>query len=394
MTHPGRGPVRRPAHAWRWLAVSLLSLSLAAIGQPPAVVRAAAVCGANLIVNGNAEDGPGSDNGYANAPTMPGWTRVGALNVVKYSVGAGFPIATDPGPVNRGANFITGGAGGGVSVATAAQTIDISALSANVDAGTTTFNLAGYLGGYLDQDDDAVLTITFKNVGGGALGSATIGPVTPGDRGNINALLLRQQAGTVPVGARSIDVLLTMTRRDGSYNDGYADNLSLLLNCGSAVGGALTWYFAEGYTGAGLRRVPDDPEPQRPLPPTSRSPTTSPARRRSTRASPCRPTAATRSPSTTRPQGVGRNKVGPPRSSRPTASGIIAERPMYFTYNGATRGITGGHNVMGATSAAAGPGIRRGLHRRRLRRVPDDHEPERARRAGDDHLLPQRRRRR
>ena len=26
-----------------------------------------------------------------------------------------------------------------------------------------------------------------------------------------------------------------------------------------AAAGATSWYFAEGYTGAGLRRVPDDP---------------------------------------------------------------------------------------------------------------------------------------
>ena len=53
--------------------------------------------------------------------------------------------------------------------------------------------------------------------------------------------------------------------------------------------------------------------------------------------------------------------------------------------------LAGGHNVLGATAAAPDLALRRGLHRRRLRRVPDHPQPERDRRAGDDHLLPERR---
>jgi hypothetical protein len=34
----------------------------------------------------------------------------------------------------------------------------------------------------------------------------------------------------VPVGARSARVTLLMTRTEGSYNDGYADVLSLILS--------------------------------------------------------------------------------------------------------------------------------------------------------------------
>ena len=68
---------------------------------------------------------------------------------------------------------------------------------------------------------------------------------------------------------------------------------------------------AEGYTGARLRRVPDDPEPERRRRQPSTSPTTSPAAGAGrSRRSPCRPTAAPPSPSTTRPQGVGRGQDG------------------------------------------------------------------------------------
>jgi hypothetical protein len=36
--------------------------------------------------------------------------------------------------------------------------------------------------------------------------------------------------GPVPMGTRSVLVVLSMTRQEGSSNDGYADNLSLVLD--------------------------------------------------------------------------------------------------------------------------------------------------------------------
>jgi hypothetical protein len=56
-----------------------------------------------------------------------------------------------------------------------------------------------------------------------------LGPVTADDRNGLTSLLLRSQNGPVPPGTRQIHVVLTMTRLDGDYNDGYADNISLSL---------------------------------------------------------------------------------------------------------------------------------------------------------------------
>jgi hypothetical protein len=61
------------------------------------------------------------------------------------------------------------------------------------------------------------------------LGSATIGPVTQSDRGSITALLYREVNVILPVNTRTIEVQIEMDRFQGSFNNGYADNLSLSL---------------------------------------------------------------------------------------------------------------------------------------------------------------------
>jgi hypothetical protein len=64
------------------------------------------------------------------------------------------------------------------------------------------------------------------------VGSASIGPVTNVDRSELSGLLFESTDGLVPVGTRSIDLTLLLSRVDGTYNDGYADNLSLVLTAG------------------------------------------------------------------------------------------------------------------------------------------------------------------
>ncbi len=63
---------------------------------------------------------------------------------------------------------------------------------------------------------------------------------------------------------------------------------------------------------------------------------------------------------------------------------IVAERPMYFNYNGAW---AGGHDSMGATAAQDGVALRRGLHPARLQHLSLPAEPGRDRRRRDHRLL-------
>ena len=180
----------------------------------------------NLIVNPDAEAGSGSSDGNDVLP-IPGWTTVGDFTVVQYGASGGFPSPTDPGPSDRGLNFFAGGPSNAGS--SASQVIQVASSDfAPIDAGAAYFHLSGYLGGYSSQGDNAVLSVNFRDGSGTSLGASSIGPVSPADRDNATGLLFRTTSGNVPVGTRMVTVNLQMTRLDGSYNDGYADDLSLI----------------------------------------------------------------------------------------------------------------------------------------------------------------------
>jgi hypothetical protein len=184
----------------------------------------------NLLVNGNSEAGPNSPGGTP--VSVPGWTTSSAFTVVPYGAMGGFPQASDPGPPNRGVQFF---AGGNAATSTATQDLDVSANSANINSGIVRYNLSGWLGGYLTDGDNAHVTITFFDTASNALGTATIGPVTAANRNNMTGLFYNQNKGLTPVNTSRVHVVLTMTRTNGTFNDGYADNLSLILSLPSAT---------------------------------------------------------------------------------------------------------------------------------------------------------------
>jgi hypothetical protein len=157
---------------------------------------------------------------------VPGWTTAGNFTTVQYATGLGFPTASDPGPATRGSNFFAGGPNNGSS--SASQSVDASNIAAQIDTGTLSFVLSGYLGGFINQGDNATFVANFLSATSNTLGTATIGPVSVADRSSATGLLLRTTAGTIPVGTRSITFNLQMTRLAGDYNDGYADNLSFV----------------------------------------------------------------------------------------------------------------------------------------------------------------------
>lgn len=167
--------------------------------------------GSNLIANGNAENG------------VAGWNATPQFEVVKYGAAGGFPFPADPGPADRGTYFFGGGY---AALSTASQSIDLSSLAATINTGASRYDLSAWLGGYSSQNDNAKLTATFYGAGGAVLSSASLGPVFNTERGNQTGLLLRDTQGYIPVGTLNVGITLALTRTDGSYNDGYADNLS------------------------------------------------------------------------------------------------------------------------------------------------------------------------
>jgi hypothetical protein len=180
----------------------------------------------NLLVNGNAEAGAFSATGAPVA--VPGWTTSSAFTVVNYKPAddtSGFPKTTDAGPPDRANQFF---AGGNAVTSTATQTVDVSANAADIDHGSAVVDLSGWLGGFATDGDNAALSVAFFN-GSTNLGSGTIGPVTNTDRGNVTSLLFRSQTIPVPANTRQLVVTLSMNRSAGAFNDGYADNLSVVL---------------------------------------------------------------------------------------------------------------------------------------------------------------------
>jgi hypothetical protein len=198
---------------------SILGLGL--FGVSPA---GAVTFGTNLIINGDAEESVGL---IPTIGAVSGWTGIGTLTSIPYGTD-GFPTSTSPGPANRGNNFFAGGTS---NLTNPFQYIDVSAGAGVIDAGNARFNLSGFFGGKTDQDDFAALTMILYSERGAETGRSSLGYFTKEDRGNITRLLETSTSDLIPVGTRRITVQLVMIGSvlPGSYNDGYVDNLSLVL---------------------------------------------------------------------------------------------------------------------------------------------------------------------
>jgi hypothetical protein len=199
----------------------------------------ATVPAGNLLVNGDAESGTGSSDSSTTSPVpTPGWTTTTNITEHTYDPAgsAGFPDVNASAAIGGGGQFFAGGPanGAGNTVETATQDIDVATAAAEIDAGTVTATLSADLGGFSTQGDNAAVTATFLNSVGAQVGTLTTGPVTASDRNNTTEMLPRSASGTVPPGTRTVRVVLTATKTDGSYNDAYADNLSLTLTGSSS----------------------------------------------------------------------------------------------------------------------------------------------------------------
>lgn len=197
------------------LAAAAAAAALAAAG--PGAVRAAVPAG-NLLQDAGAESAGGGQ--------IPGWTLKDGFTAVDYGNPDGFPSKEEGVRIGGGRYFFTGGVS---SVSSAAQRVDVAAAADRIDAGQVQAQLTGQLGGFAGQDDHMDVTVSFLGASGSALGKL----VVAGPRGDVRkaqtVMVLSKGAAKLPLGTRAIEVLLTSTRESGSWNDGYADNLSLAL---------------------------------------------------------------------------------------------------------------------------------------------------------------------
>jgi hypothetical protein len=186
----------------------------------------------NLVVNGDAESVPAANQSVIQ---FDGWVLDGSVSIRAYGSGS-FPGINSPGPTSRGNNFFYGGS---ATTALAYQAIDLSFAATEIDAGTASFSLAAWIGGYSSNSDSAAVSIIFGDANGNPVGgiTPTLGPVTPADRNNTTQLLSRTQTGTVPVGSRLVLVAMAFNRQDGADNDGYVDGVTLLLSASNGSTG-------------------------------------------------------------------------------------------------------------------------------------------------------------
>ncbi|MFG3494901.1 phosphoesterase [Streptomyces sp. NPDC047928] len=190
----------------------------------------------NLVVNGDAESGPGGTPEPVG--TVTGWRVVdGAPALIAYSHGGGYPTESDPGPAQRGSRFFSGGNAPRTALL---QDVALPATGttgqAAVDAGAVRYRIAAWLGGYAAQEDGARLSVEFRDAKGTPVALSVLGPVTAAERKGRTGLLERSAGSLVPPGARSARVLLVLTRTGGgTSNDGYADGITLTLTATGAA---------------------------------------------------------------------------------------------------------------------------------------------------------------
>ncbi|GGW68406.1 phosphoesterase [Streptomyces xantholiticus] len=184
----------------------------------------------NLVVNGDAESGPGGSAEPVGSVT--GWVVAqGAPALVGYDVGGGYPTAADPGPARRGSRFFSGGNSPRTALV---QNIALPTAGptgrAAVDAGQVRYTLTAWLGGYAAQEDGARLSVEFRDIAGTPVALSVLGPVGAAERGARTGLLKRTASAAVPPGSRTARLLLVFTRSGGgTSNDGYADAVTLSL---------------------------------------------------------------------------------------------------------------------------------------------------------------------
>jgi hypothetical protein len=203
-----------------------IALALATLASTPAAAAPLTLFGHNLIVNGDAEAGPGAYDETV-VVRVPGWTTTGNFTAVQYGAAGAFPMSDDPGPPDRRRNFFSGGPNNARS--SAFQMIDVSAVAAAIDAGAVAYLLSGYIGGFADQDDHLKVVAKFLDRASRVIGKATIGPVYASDRKYVTGLFERHARGGVPPGTRAIRVAIVSVRVLGLYNDGECDDVSLEL---------------------------------------------------------------------------------------------------------------------------------------------------------------------
>lgn len=201
-----------------------LAASLALAGPAGAALPAG-----NIVQNGDAEAGPGATN-TTDAPIPPSWNVIPNFTAVAYGT-SDFPGTDVSSAIGGGSNFFAGGPDNGFGGSSGAtQSIDLSGSAADLDGSDVTARLSADVGGFGSQTDFASISAVFTNQDGSqATGVVGLQPAGPEDRGGVTGFVHRSECVPLSPGTRTAIVQVFMQRDNGSYNDGYADNVSITL---------------------------------------------------------------------------------------------------------------------------------------------------------------------
>jgi hypothetical protein len=192
----------------------------------PATSASPVPAGTNLIQNA------GGDLADTSAAcSLAGWSGNGQLQAVAYGSHSGEPTPTSPGPPDRGACYLRMAIGSSASVDPISQTIDISASSADIDAGRVAATLSGWFGGQAGAHYD--YNVKFFDATGDLIDVMTAQaidmPAGP------TALAFSTASMPVPAGTYEVEVDLSLNQDSdcsSCTSVAYADSLSLLLGGG------------------------------------------------------------------------------------------------------------------------------------------------------------------
>ena len=157
----------------------------------------------NIVVSQNLITNPSCELD----PTSNGWTQV-----------SGAWIRDDYVAAQDGTYFFCGGVANGT--VELYQDVDVSANAAEIDAGRYSFSFSGWIKS-LGGSDQARIIVEYRNASSTVLATYNTGFQ------NHTSWLEYTDSRTAPVNTRTIRIRLFTQRNNGSYSDGYTDNLSL-----------------------------------------------------------------------------------------------------------------------------------------------------------------------
>ena len=221
-------PIRTAARGW---LAALAACAIVVAGglvftaAPPAHADPVVLQPGELVVNGGAEQA-----------ASVGWT--GALGRATHGA-SGYPASVIVNSAGAtGATFPGGNdlfEGGSSAGTVATQTINLAPSAAAIDNGHVDASLSAYVGGFSNQRDNATVIYDFEDAAGTSLAAVTFGPVLVTDRGSVSGFVPFSSTQLLPTGTRRVVITIKTQRFTAPANDGYVDNVSLILDAPSPV---------------------------------------------------------------------------------------------------------------------------------------------------------------